>query len=143
MKVVWDWKEGFNKEKPKYHPNRNLLSDSTKSSVASWGKAIANTQTPPPTAYPSPHASNTRTSTSTVGQSPFILREYKVKQHYRVIYADVGESLAYATRLSDAIKAFEDVFVGEFRRVRYKGAVSNMFSVDAIVFGSLGASRYK
>jgi hypothetical protein len=123
MKVVWDWKQGLNKEKPHFHPDSNLLSDPIERSFADRGKVILSTQTPPPTAYPSPHASNTPAPVAASSRLPHTPRHYKVKEHYRVVYAEVGESLAYATSLSDAVRAFEDIFVGEFRRLRYKRRV--------------------
>ncbi|XP_006460414.1 hypothetical protein AGABI2DRAFT_117365 [Agaricus bisporus var. bisporus H97] len=83
VKVIWDWKLGVNKEKPECKHDPFL---------------------------PSPRTSNTPTPLS-AGQISSVERGYKVKQHYRVVYADVGESLAYATSLSDAVRAFEDIFV--------------------------------
>ncbi|KAF7775873.1 hypothetical protein Agabi119p4_4266 [Agaricus bisporus var. burnettii] len=83
VKVVWDWKLGVNKEKPECKHDPFL---------------------------PSPRTSNTTTPLS-AGQISSVERDYKVKRHYRVVYADVGESLAYATSLSDAVGAFKDIFV--------------------------------
>jgi hypothetical protein len=123
MQVVWDWRQGLNKEKPPSHPDCNLLSDPVERSFADRRKVILSTQTLPPTAYPSLHASNTSVSTAASSHLPYTLRHYKVKQHYRVVYAEVGESLAYATSLSDAVGAFEDIFIGEFRLLRYKRRV--------------------
>jgi hypothetical protein len=123
MQVLWDWKQGLNKEKPPSHPDSNLRSDPIERSFADRRKVILSTQTSPPTAYPSPHASNTPTLAGASSHLPYTLRHYKVKQHYRVVYAEVGESLAYATSLSDAIRAFEDIFIGEFCRLRYKRRV--------------------
>jgi hypothetical protein len=120
MKVVWDWKQGLNKEKPLSHPDSNLLADPIERSFADREKVILSTQTPPPTTYPSPHASYTPTLVAASSKSPYVPRRYKVKQHYRVVYANVGESLVYATSLSDAIRAFEDIFIGEFHHSRYK-----------------------
>ncbi|EKM82149.1 hypothetical protein AGABI1DRAFT_105479 [Agaricus bisporus var. burnettii JB137-S8] len=38
-------------------------------------------------------------------------QDYKRRQRYLVIYSDVGESLALATSLSDAVRAFEDILI--------------------------------
>ncbi|EKM82150.1 hypothetical protein AGABI1DRAFT_126494 [Agaricus bisporus var. burnettii JB137-S8] len=38
-------------------------------------------------------------------------RDCKGRQRYLVIYSDVGESLALATSLSDAVRAIEDIFI--------------------------------
>jgi hypothetical protein len=120
MKVVWDWKQGLNKAKPQSHPDSNLLSDPIEQSFANKEKTIPSTQTPPQTAYLSPHASNAPTQVATSSNSTDVLRHYQVKQHYRTIYAEVGESLVYATNLSDAVKVFEGIFIGEFHHSRYK-----------------------
>jgi hypothetical protein len=115
MDVVLDWKENFgvNKEKPKHSLAPNLLARPDARYNANDGKVIPSSQTSARTVYPSSSAFSTSNPGSDMCQTASKKRDYKVKQHYRVVYADIGESLAHATNLSDAVRAFEDVFIGK------------------------------
>jgi hypothetical protein len=131
MRVVWDWKQGPNKEKRKSCADPFLLTDPIECSAVKNKKAAVSTQVPPLTEYPSPHASYTPTPVTVVSEFPPIPCDYK--QRYRVVYTEVGESLAYATSLSDAVRAFEDIFICEFRRLGYK-RLSDICSALTLLF---------
>jgi hypothetical protein len=137
MKIELDWDLGSNKAKPPFRPSPNLLLEPTEQSLADRNKTIPRNQTPPDSGYPSPH------SLQTLPDENHILRGYDVKRHYRVIYAEVRKSLAYAASLSDAVRAFEDIFIGDSRHLQHKKRTNCTFSIDPLIFGALGASRYQ
>ncbi|KAF7775845.1 hypothetical protein Agabi119p4_4238 [Agaricus bisporus var. burnettii] len=112
MKVKWDWKQKANKEKPEdCRPAPDLLSYPVACSIATED-VIASSHTSQATKNPL-SMSNPHSPVPVEGQAipEEQKREYRVKQHYRVVYADLGESLAYATNLADAVRAFEDIFI--------------------------------
>jgi hypothetical protein len=114
MEVKLDWKEvGVNKEKPKYERAPNLLFNSDERRMANIDKQIPGTQNSSTTMCPSYEPSSTLGAQGNADESGVRKRDYKVKRHYRVIYAHVGRSLAHVTELSDAVRAFEDIFIGE------------------------------
>lgn len=116
MEVVMDWKEesSTNKEKPQYKRAPHLLIPPDKSDRASHTEPIPSSQIPSPAMQRQSDMFNTRTTMPRIGQNAFREREYKVRQHYRVIYGAVGESINHATDLSDAIRGFGDTFIGEY-----------------------------
>jgi hypothetical protein len=119
MEVKLDWKEvGVNKEKPKYERAPKLLFNSDERRMANIDEQIPSTQNSLATMYPSYGPSSTRGAQDKSGSRK---RDYKVKRHYRVVYANVGRSLAHVTGLSDAVRAFEDIFIGECNNLMMTG----------------------
>lgn len=122
MEITSDCELGTNKLKPDFRPDPTVLSPPPGQYLADKVKTIPSTQTPPGSGHPSSHSSHLLPAPGTFAhkRKP---RPYDIKKHYRVIYAEVGQSLAYAKSLSDAMRAFEDTFIGELRRIDYMGPI--------------------
>jgi hypothetical protein len=131
MKIILDWDLGLNKAKPRCRADPDLLSCRIERSVADSAQLIPSTQTPLGTGGTS-HSSAPHLAASYGRDCQ--QRRYCTKRHYCVIYAEVGESLAYATSLSDAVRAFDDIFICKFRHLHHRRGLSNIPSALTVLF---------
>lgn len=112
MEVAHDWRVGENKERSAGSTGATHLFRLPEESFRAKLDRVAKgaNSTASLNYYPSSHShtSNDVPGKSKTGRK----RKYAVKEHYRVVYNQVGKPLSVATSLYDSMRVVNDIFIG-------------------------------